>query len=166
MESAGSRTVTELFLRQATNRLRHDYMSKIRRCLDRLTDAEVWWRPNEKTNSIGNILLHLAGNLRQWVVSGLGGAADTRTRDVEFSTLDGIGKAELLSRLDAVVAAAEDVICRLSEAELTSDRAVQGYRATGLSAVFHAVEHFSGHTGQVIWITKMLKGEDLRFYEL
>ena len=166
MSEAAPHSLCELFLRQSVNRLRHEYLPKIRICLDALDESQVWWRPNDAANSIGNLLLHLEGNLRQWMVHGLGGAIDVRRRDGEFEARNGKTKAELLVRLERVIREAEEVIANQDESSLVRRATIQGYWTTGCAAIYHVVEHFSGHTGQIIWITKMLTGRDLRFYDL
>jgi uncharacterized damage-inducible protein DinB len=152
------------FLAEARRHLGEDYLPKIERCLERLTDEQVWWRASERSNSIGNLLLHLEGNLRQWVVSGAGGAADARVRDREFAERRSLPREELLRALRAAVAEADDALARLDPAALLETRRVQGLDVTLLSVIFHAVEHFSMHTGQVILLTKLLADEDLAFY--
>jgi len=153
------------FLAEARRHLREDYLPKIERCLERLTDEQVWWRASERSNSVGNLLLHLEGNLRQWVVCGAGGAADARVRDREFEERRQLPREELLKALRAAVDEADDALARLDPAALLETRRVQGLDVTLLTAVFHAVEHFSMHTGQVILLTKMLADEDLAFYD-
>ena len=153
------------FLAEARRHLCQDYLPKIERCLERLTDEQVWWRASEGSNSIGNLLLHLEGNLRQWVVSGAGGAADARVRDREFAERRSLPREELLTALRAAVSKADDALARLDPASLLETRRVQGLDVTLLAAIFHAVEHFSLHTGQVILLTKMLADEDLAFYD-
>ncbi|MBV9927921.1 MAG: DUF1572 family protein [Acidobacteria bacterium] len=152
------------FLAGARRHLREDYLPKIERCLERLTDEQVWWRASERSNSVGNLLLHLEGNLRQWVVCGVGGAVDARTRDREFAERRQVPREELLRALRAAVSEADEALARLDPAGLLETRRVQGLDVTLLAAVFHAVEHFSMHTGQVILLTKMLADEDLAFY--
>jgi len=152
------------FLAEARNHLAEDYLPKIERCLERLTDEQVWWRAGEQSNSIGNLLLHLEGNLRQWVVCGAGAREDLRERDREFAERRVVPRAELLAALRAVVAEAGEVLARLDPAALLETRRVQGLDVTLLAAIFHAVEHFSMHTGQIILLTKMLTGGDLAFY--
>ena len=152
------------FLAEARNHLAEDYLPKIERCLERLTDEQVWWRAGEQSNSIGNLLLHLEGNLRQWVVSGAGGAEDARARDREFAARQQLSREVLLASLRATVEEAGDALARLDPAALLETRRVQGLDVTLLAAVFHAVEHFSMHTGQIILLTKMLTGGDLAFY--
>ena len=153
------------FLAEARRHLSEDYLPKIERCLERLTDEQVWWRASERSNSIGNLLLHLEGNLRQWVVCGVGGAEDARVRDREFAERQHVSREELLSALRAAVSEADESLARLDPAALLETRRVQGHDVTLVSAVFHAVEHFSMHTGQVILLTKMLADEDLAFYD-
>ena len=152
------------FLADARRHLREDYLPKIERCLERLTDEQVWWRASERSNSVGNLLLHLEGNLRQWVVAGAGGAEDARVRDREFAERQQFSREILLASLRATVEEADDALARLDPAALLETRRVQGLDVTLLAAVFHAVEHFSMHTGQVILLTKLLADEDLAFY--
>ena len=154
-----------LFLEEARRRLGEDYLPKLERGLERLTDEQVWWRAGEQSNSVGNLLLHLEGNLRQWVVCGAGGRADLRERDREFAERRRLPRGELLASLSAAVADAGDALARLDPATLLETRRIQGLDVTLLAAVFHAVEHFSMHTGQVILLTKMLTGADLAFYD-
>ena len=154
-----------VFLEEARRHLAEDYLPKIERCLERLTDEQVWWRASEQSNSVGNLLLHLEGNLRQWVVCGAGGREDLRERDREFAERRIVPRGELLSNLRAAVAEAGDVLERLDPAALLETRRVQGLDVTLLSAIFHAVEHFSMHTGQIILMTKLHTGGDLAFYD-
>jgi uncharacterized damage-inducible protein DinB len=153
------------FLAEARRHLSEDYLPKIERCLERLTDEQVWWRAGEHSNSVGNLLLHLEGNLRQWVVCGAGGRTDARERDREFAERRRLPREQLLARLRAAVEEAADVLARLEPPALLETRRVQGLDVTLLAAVFHAVEHFSMHTGQVILLTKLLSGGDLAFYD-
>ena len=153
------------FIDEARRHLREDYLPKIERCVERLTDEQVWWRASERSNSVGNLLLHLEGNLRQWVVCGVGGAADARVRDREFGERRVVPRAELMSALRDAVEEADGALARLDPEALSETRRVQGLDVKLLTAVFHAVEHFSMHTGQVILLTKMLADEDLAFYD-
>lgn len=161
------------FLRQVRFRLREDYRVKIGGALDALSEAEVWWRPNEPSNSIGNLLLHLVGNVRQWVIAGIGGAADTRDRPGEFSERAPRSKAELLALLDATLSEADAVMARIegelattpSDAVLQREHLIQGFPQTVLDALFHITEHFSYHTGQIIYIAKFHGAEKVKFYD-
>ena len=137
---------------------------RIEVCIARLTPEQVWGRGAENQNAIGNLLMHLTGNVRQWILSGVGGAEDTRERDREFAARGGAEPAELVARLRATVKEAEAVIRDLPGDQLMERISVQGYDVTKLEAIFHVVEHFSGHTFQIIFATKLLLGEDLGFY--
>jgi uncharacterized damage-inducible protein DinB len=143
-----------------------DYLGKIETCLGLLDDRQLWQRPASRCNSIGNIVLHLEGNLSQWVLAGLGGAAYERSRSAEFAACAGPGRDELLARLRDVVLRCQEVAGALREEELLQRRVIQGYQRDGFGALLHAVEHMSYHTGQVVHITKELLGEgcEIEFY--
>ena len=153
------------FIQQAREFLREEYLPKIERCLERLTDEQVWWRSNSESNSIGNLLLHLSGNARQWIVCGLGGEADDRVRQAEFDERTTIPRDELLSRLRTTVMAVDETLAVFAPHRLLDRFKIQGTEVTALAAIFHVTEHFSMHTGQVILLTKMLAGMDLVFYD-
>lgn len=155
----------QTFIAQARSFLRDDFLPKIERCLEQLSDEDVWWRANPDSNSIGNLLLHLTGNVRQWIVSGIGGAPDTRVRQQEFDEREGITRAELLSRMKAVLVDADNALAALDPSLVLEERKIQGNDVQILEAIFHVVEHFSMHTGQIILLTKMLKSSDLKFYD-
>ncbi len=160
-----------LFLHTARHYLSGEYLPKIRRCLETLPEEDLWWRPNAESNSVGNLVLHLCGNVRQWVVSGVGGRADVRERAKEFAAdggYDGVamGKAELVRRLEETLAEVDEVLAGCSVEELTRTSVFQGNEITVLEGVFHAVEHFSMHTGQIVYVTKLRTGRDLRFYQV
>ena len=157
--------IAQAFIAQSRSLLQTDYLPKIERCLERLTDEEVWWRANPESNSVGNLLLHLAGNVRQWIVSGIGGEPDARVRQQEFDERAIIPRGELLSRLQQTLGEVDEVLSRLDAGRLLERRKIQGSRVTVLEAIFHVVEHFSMHTGQIILLTKMLKTSDLKFYD-
>jgi uncharacterized damage-inducible protein DinB len=115
---------------------------------------------------VGNLVLHLNGNIRQWIIAGLGGAPDTRQRDREFQERGPIPRQALLSRLRRAVGEACRVLARLSSSDLAQTRSIQGFRVTGLEAVYHVTEHFSHHAGQIILVTKLLRGKPLHFTRL
>jgi hypothetical protein len=138
-------------------------LQRITHCLGQLDDRQVWWRPGETQNSIGNLILHLSGNLRQWVVCGLGGGADTRNRPLEFSERRAIAKAELLAGLGKVVDEATKALAGVTAGELLRVRRIQGFEVTGLGAIFSSVPHFRGHTQEIICRTRMLLGDRYRF---
>lgn len=154
------------FIEESRRYLRDDFLPKIRRCLEALPDGDLWWRPNEASNSVGNLLLHLAGNVRQWVVSGIGGEPDVREREMEFSADGGAEAVDLLAHLEATVEDVDRVLRSLDPARLDEDLVVQGNHVTVQEALYHVVEHFSMHTGQIIYVTKLRSGSDLRFYDV
>ncbi|HEY6188499.1 MAG TPA: DinB family protein [Pyrinomonadaceae bacterium] len=164
-EDSNAGDVAAAFVDRARSFLVTDYLPKIERCLEELTDMDVWWRAAEESNSIGNLILHLSGNARQWIVSGVGGAADVRVRQREFDERDGLSRDELLGLLKGTLAEVDDALARLDPSRLLERRMIQGHEVTILEAVFHVVEHFSMHTGQIILMTKMLTKKDLRFYD-
>ena len=133
-------------------------------CLNELEEAETWKRPNQHSNSVGNIILHLCGNIRQYVISSLGQMEDIRERDKEFSTDGGYSKSELLKKLSDTVEQAKNIIKNISETELLRKRQVQGFTLSGIGIIIHVTEHYSYHTGQIIFWTKLLKDKDLGLY--
>lgn len=142
-----------------------DYLPKIERCLELLTDKQIWWRANPQSNSIGNLLLHLSGNVQQWIVCSLGDAADARDRDSEFAQRGIIPRDELLARLKQTLSEADATLAKFDTDKLIERRVIQGLDVTALEAIFHVVEHFSMHTGQIILLTKLLTAADLHFYD-
>lgn len=137
---------------------------RVETCLGKLTPDQIWMRGTENQNAVGNLVLHLNGNVRQWILAGVGGAPDARVRDLEFSARGGMEPAALGRLLHDAVNQAAALMVALPPARLTERTTIQGYEVTLLEAIFHVVEHFSGHTAQIIFITKMVTGEDLGFY--
>lgn len=137
---------------------------RIEKCLHELTEEEVWQRPNPSSNSVGNLILHLCGNITQYVISSLGGKPDLRERDAEFSATGGLSKQALIDKLKATVDGAVQVIQNISDEELLRVRAVQAYEFSGAGNIIHVVEHYSYHTGQIAFWTKLLKNKDLGFF--
>ena len=148
----------QTFLTESRYYLHEEYPASIERAISSLTDEQIWWRPNEGSNSIGNLMLHLAGNVRQWIVAGVGRQPNERNRQQEFDERRKIPKHELLARLTSVLAEADAVLAKLREGELSEARQIQGADTTVMKAVFHVVEHFSMHTGQIQWIAKSQLG--------
>ena len=156
--------VTTIFLEFSRHKLLGQYWPRLRKCVEPLSEAQVWWRPNPESNSIGNLILHLNGNVRQWLVASFNRAEDERDRPAEFDAQEGIPPAELLETLGATLREAEDVLARLTEADLVAPYEIQGYHVKGLDAVYQVVEHFGLHYGQIAYITKTVCGADLGFY--
>jgi uncharacterized damage-inducible protein DinB len=156
-------SVTAEFLRVSGVQM-ETMLARIETCAAKLTEEQIWTRYGENQNAVGNLVLHLTGNVRQWILSGVGGAADVRVRDAEFAARGSVSAAELMAGLRRVVEAAVAVIRGLSEQDMLTRISVQGYDVTKLEAVYHVVEHFTGHAFQIIFATKLLTDTDLGFY--
>lgn len=155
-------TLTDLVAQEAIRRLREG-QERIHRCVGMLNDDQLWHRPNTNTVSVGNLVLHLAGNVGQWINATLGAAPDRRQRQLEFDTPT-MDRRALLDRLDSTLVRALEVIQGLGAADLERTWAVQGFHESGLAIVLHVVEHFSYHTGQITLHTKLLKDVDTGYY--
>jgi uncharacterized damage-inducible protein DinB len=155
-------SVGQAYLAEARRRLadRHD---RIRHCLQQLTDVQIWWRPQEPMNSIGNLVLHLCGNVRQWLIAGIPQAPDSRNRPQEFAERGPLARDELTRRLDTVIREADTVLAGVSDAQLLERRRIQGFDETVLSAIFDSVAHFHGHTQEIVYITRLQLGAGYRF---
>lgn len=153
-----------IFLGFSRNKLLNQLWPRLKTCVESLSVEQIWWRPNEASNSIGNLILHLNGNVTQWLVASFNKDEDRRNRPEEFAAQGGISAAELLSRLGATIAEAEKVLNRLTVEELLAEYEIQGYHVRGLDAVYQVTEHFGLHYGQIAYITKSLSGQDLGFY--
>jgi uncharacterized damage-inducible protein DinB len=153
------------FLEKSRNLILTDYVPKIERSLDPLSDDDIWWRPNEASNSIGNLILHLCGNVTMWIIGGVGKLPFERNRQAEFDERNQIPATDLKARLRETVQRAEDVLKAVSERDLLSRRQIQGYDVTVLEAIYHVVEHFGMHTGQIILLSKARVGRELNLWE-
>jgi hypothetical protein len=153
-----------LFLCFSRDKLVNQYWPRLRKCVEPLTDDPIWWRPNAASNSIGNLMLHLNGNMRQWLVDSFNLAEDKRDRPAEFAASGSIAGSALLEKLGGTISEGAMVLDRLTEAELTAPYEIQGYNVHGLDAVYQVVEHFGLHYGQIAYITKMITDKDLGFY--
>lgn len=156
-------TIETDFLNCAAEKL-NQLCERVETCLGKLTPEQIWMRGTENQNAVGNLVLHLNGNVRQWILSGAGGQPDARVRDEEFSARGGMDPKALGQLLRDAVDKALVVIRSLPHERLVERATIQGHEVTLLKAIFHVVEHFSGHTSQIIFVTKMLTGEDLGFY--
>ena len=150
--------IAKQFIAQSRGFLSDDYLPKIERCLEVLSDEDVWWRANEGSNSIGNLLLHLEGSTRAWIVGVAGGVHSPRDRQQEFDERKRMPREELMSRLRQTLTEADGVLARLDVEVLLERRQARSEEVTVLGAVYHAVEHFSMHTGQIIMLAKMRSG--------
>lgn len=153
------------FLKRSRYYIATEYITKIRSAVGTLPEEEIWRRSNSDSNSIANLLAHLSGNIRQWIVEGVGGTPVYRDRALEFSRRDYAPAAELLMDLERAVAEVDAVLSRLDEAELSRECTIQGRRTTAFSAIFHVVEHFAMHTGQIVLLAKQSAPGSIRFYD-
>jgi len=158
-------TVAKAFIGRASEFLLGDYLPKIERCLEKLTDEQIWWRANEESNSIGNLVLHLCGNARQWIISGVGSQPGARDRDAEFAQRELIARDELLALLRSTLQEVDHVLHTIDPAVVLESRKIQGNDVDILEAIFHVTEHFSMHAGQIFLLTKLLTATDLHFYD-
>ncbi len=136
---------------------------RIKHCLDQLNDEQVWRRSQASLNSIGNLILHLCGNLRQWIVAGVGGASDVRNRPAEFAERGPIPTAELVRSPEAVVGEAKRVLTGINARQLTAVRRIQSFDLTRVVAIFDSVLHFRGHTQEIVHMTRLRLGDAYQF---
>ena len=159
-------SIDALLLRQAQHSLSKHHLPRILDCLRELSAKQIWWRGNKASNSIGNLVLHLSGNVHQWIISGLGGAPDVRERDKEFDERGPLPRRETENRLKKTVLEACRVISRLTSRDLHRRYMIQGFDVTGFEALSHVTEHFAYHSGQILYATKLLQARDLGFTRL
>ena len=155
----------ELFLARSRYYLSSEYLPKIKKCVDALPPDAIWRRANESSNSIGNLLLHLAGNVRQWIVKGIGGKDVHRDRASEFSAREGASGRELIENLERALVEADSVLAGLTPADLARPHVMQERDNTVLTAIYHVVEHFSLHLGQIVLLAKLHAPGAIAFYE-
>ena len=151
------------FIVQSVYRL-NESSRMIDKSFDKLSEEDVWKRPNASSNSVGTLIIHLCGNITQYIISSLGGTEDRRVRDSEFATHSGYNKKQLLEKLSGTVEKAITVIQQSDEEKLLKNYSVQGFDLTGVGIIIHVVEHYSYHTGQIAFWTKLLRDKDLGFY--
>ena len=154
---------SQYFLEQARWYFASSYLPKVEHCLSQLTDDDIWQRANEASNSIGNLILHLSGNVQQWIVGGVGNEPYHRDRQHEFGERGGISREELLARLKATLAQADQVLAKVDPASLLERKEIQGCDVTVMEAILRIVQHFALHTGQIMLLTKQRTGEELKF---
>lgn len=158
-------TLIVLMRAEVKRRLFEESIPRIKKCLGLLSHQQIWQRPNSSLVSIGNLALHCAGNARQWIGSAMGGLPDQRQRDMEFSAENGPDGKGLGALLDELQKDLEPVIDAIQVDELAKSFTIQGLNETGLSVLIHVIEHFSYHTGQISWFTKLLLDTDLNYYD-
>jgi uncharacterized damage-inducible protein DinB len=158
-------TIADNFLARSRYWLIKEYPIKLRHCVTALPPGAVWARPNQGSNSVGNLLVHLTGNVTEWILGGVGGRPINRNRASEFTRRNGGDGSELLDNLEAVLREADSVLAGLTEEDLERSLVIQGRDTTVLAAVYHVVEHFAMHTGQIVFLTKMYAPAKIHFYE-
>jgi uncharacterized damage-inducible protein DinB len=162
--SGSATTATQEFVEASRVFLKDDFLPKAKLCLEEMSEQDLWWRPNEQSNSVGNLILHLCGNMKQWIVKSLGGAKFERDRDAEFAERGPVAKAQLIANIQDTVMEVDRTLSALPTSEMLERFPVQGYSTTRLQAIYHVVEHFSYHLGQILYIYKMRTGRDPGFY--
>lgn len=166
MSDASAQQLADRVKHEFRRRLLEEQLPRITRCAELLGEADIWKRPSNNTNSVGNLILHLAGNTTQWIMVQFTELCDHRQRDTEFTAQSDLSVAELTTRLRQVYEQACATVDQVSLEQLLAARTIQGYEETGLSAILHVLEHTSGHAGQIYAWTKQTTGIDLRFYDL
>jgi uncharacterized damage-inducible protein DinB len=162
--SGRAKTETQEFIEASRIFLKDDFLPKLKHCLEDLPELDLWWRPNEQSNSVGNLILHLCGNMSQWILNSMGGRRSDRDRDAEFAERGPVPKAELISRIESTVNEVAEVLEGLPETGLLERFPVQVYSTSRLQAIYHVVEHFSYHLGQILYIYKLRTSKDPGFY--
>jgi uncharacterized damage-inducible protein DinB len=158
-------SVAESFLARSRYWLTKEYPIKLRHCVEALPRNAVWSRPNPGSNSIGNLLVHLTGNVTEWILGGIGGRKISRNRAGEFAQTDGADSRTLLNNLETVLREADLIMSALSESDLQRELVIQDRETTVMAAIYHVVEHFSMHTGQIVLLTKIYAPNKIHFYE-
>ncbi|MHC4933683.1 MAG: DUF1572 family protein [Planctomycetota bacterium] len=155
------------FCEESVRHLREEYMPRLEEAVGKLPDDDLWWSPHGQSTSVGTLLRHLEGNVRQWILSGLGGLPDHRHRAAEFEGGSTATKADLMTSLGQCVSQACAIVSSLDDSALAEIHRIQEFETTGLGAIYHVVEHFSWHTGQIVWISKLRAGErhGIAFYD-
>ena len=161
---AKARSDADEFIEASRIFLKDDFLPKLIHCLERMRYEDIWWRPNEQSNSCGNLVLHLCGNMRQWILNSMGEGNYVRDRDSEFSFRGPISRQVLIENISTTVNEVDKVLEKLPSKRLAERFSLQTYSASGLQAIYHVTEHFSYHLGQILYIYKMRTGKDPGFY--
>ncbi|MFT4762590.1 MAG: putative damage-inducible protein DinB [Paraglaciecola sp.] len=157
-------TIENLLIAETKRRLFEEGIPRIKKCLAQLSEIDIWYHPNDNSNSVGNLVLHLCGNLRQWIITGLGHQQDTRMRDTEFKEKGPVSASILIDMLDKLILDVDAVLNNMTAEDFTKKHKVQVYQETGVSILMHVVEHFSYHVGQITYFTKWKKDIDTQYY--
>ncbi|MGB3589009.1 MAG: DinB family protein [Tunicatimonas sp.] len=157
-------TITQALLNEVRRRIIEESVPRVKKCLYLLNEDQLWYRPNEQTTSVGNLVLHLMGNLRQWVLSGIDGQPDHRQRSQEFTETGPVPTKKLVRDLDNLMIEVDQVLTQIAPEVLTEKRNVQGFEESVLAILIHVTEHFSYHTGQITYYTKSTLNVDTQYY--
>lgn len=157
--------LTNHFIAEIKRRLFEENIPRLKKCVAALSDEQIWYRPNNSSNSVGNLVLHLEGNVRQWVVAGLAKNPDVRERQKEFAEKGPVPKEKMLEDMDRLMQEVDAILNKICSEDLLEIRNVQGYQESGLSILVHITEHFSYHVGQMTYIAKMLLDTDMGYYD-
>lgn len=157
--------IHQLLVAETKRRLFEESFPRLKKCLNQLTETEIWYRPNANSNSVGNLVLHLCGNARQWIIAGLGKEKDTRNRQAEFDQKEIIPTPALLELLEKLEKDLTIVLNKVSTEDLKAMHNVQTFQENGVAILVHVVEHFSYHVGQVTYFVKWKKDMDIGYYE-
>ncbi len=152
------------FVKEIKRRLLEESIPRTRKCLTLLSQEDIWYRPNAHSNSVGNLVLHLCGNARQWIIAGFGRQEDQRDRKAEFQEQGPLPTGDLLKLLDKLRVDLEGVLDQLSEEEVMRGYQVQVFEESGIAMLIHTVEHFSYHVGQITYVVKARKNLDTDYY--
>lgn len=156
--------IRDLVITDVKRRFIIESLPRIQKCLDSLSIEEIWHKQNEHTNSIGNLVLHLCGNVRQYVLSGIDGQEDIRERALEFSETGPISKEVLNTKVEALMKEVSAALDRITTEDMVREVSVQGFKENVTSILIHVTEHFSYHVGQITYYTKFIKNLDTGYY--
>jgi uncharacterized damage-inducible protein DinB len=157
-------SVKEHVITEFDKRVFEESYPRIYRCLTMMTEEQLWKSPNDKIPSAGCLILHLCGNARQWILSGLGGREDNRDRNQEFIAQENIRKSDFIFLLENMKSQLKRCLDDLSEEDFNNIRSIQGFSVTGFSTAIHVIEHFSYHTGQITMLAKLHSNKETGYY--
>lgn len=153
-----------MIVKEFERRIFEESYTRIFKCLSLLDEDSIWFSPNKQIPSVGNLILHLCGNARQWVLAGIGNEIDNRNRDQEFELQLNIRKADLIFLLENLKVNLKTTVNEMPEIILTEQKIIQGFKETGFTILIHVIDHFSYHTGQITTLTKMITNKQTGYY--
>lgn len=155
----------QAFLTEANLRLKEESLTRIVQCIDILDDKQLWYAPNLVTNSVGNLVLHLTGNIRQYLCHGIGGKVDVRERDKEFIPNQTLNATDLKQQISSAIFDGLTCVNAIQSDDWLSEIRVQVFNMNKFSALIHVIEHTSYHVGQITHLTKMQTGNETGYYD-